>query len=1103
MRPFPKLLPFVVVALLSQFPGGPVRAAFAAEPEGAVPKVWRGQKVEELPAAVHDGKDDSYVVVTPGKESPELGVGLEWKSPAKLDTLEVRFATLNGAVYEPLPDFQKLQYRDGDQWRPLDPAVRVDYGSEDKLAPFQKAGWANWTYRFKPVESTGIRLMLSRTRAQIPWWQHYVIREITSSFSGTQVARQAGITFVRRPEWQGTDEALVNWASPAQGAVRTQDAAGSVVSWSRPKLVDEIVLPLKQLPGPVQWWDGRSWRNIPVRTLETGGPGPDGLKAGFLPLALTKIRVSNLTATAPLQIHLSRAGREYFERVYSSGPDMLMERILENPEEPDYAGVASLLLPLDMHTSVVGRPGDPVECMVHWNGTLVEIENGDKGTWNTGSKESDPGKREWVDRWIALAAGGELFGSNINRMSRTYLNGYLPAVVASYEKDGVKFEEEVFTTAPGDSIYAQALTIRASNPAKAAKTTTLSLVMGRRLSAIAGHRRSSAGDSPSPMNFEPMLTGYRVDPDGKTVRNDQGEIVLYAVTPFKWGGVPRENTASYELQIEPGQTKEFQFIIPSVNAPVKTPAAVEKASIKESRDRFRQYWQKLLDGGARLELPEKPLNDLYRNLLTQAMIALRDGQKLKYGAYWYEDYFGLEEGWPIVALAQYGHSEQATSAIEIMLSPQLMDKSNYHHQYRNGLAAMYTTQVYRLLQDRQWLASIKPRLVEGAEWTIKTRQESGAEQFRGLLPKHAYGGDISTPAYSLYSNATCWRGLQDTAWLVRELGDAELAERYQKDARLYRDTIFTTTDRNTNRDVSPPFVPLAFEIGEPGSTEYKKVETPYPFIPSDPLGNYWILFSPLLLETGVFPADNASAQVIRETMEQHGGLLAGLARFYRGVDHIYGYGYPLQLYDKGDRKKFQGAVYSVLAHGSSRDGYASPEVAGVFPLRTSNLVTEELFRATTWNWDLYSNGWFNEELGGSAVGSEPLSAGAGTALQLLRRMVINEEVDAENVPTGTLEMLKLAPSRWLENGRKIVVEKMPTYHGEVSLRLQSQLAAGKLSGRYEMHARPSLNKTVVWLRHPAGTPIKAVRFDGQSQSGFGADFITLPATGAVNFEVEF
>jgi hypothetical protein len=813
----------------------------------------------------------------------------------------------------------------------------------------------------------------------------------------------------------------------------------------------------------------------------------------------------NLPAMIPLQIHLSRYGREYIERAYLSGQDVFMERILQSSEEPDFARMASLLLPLDMNTSVIGRPGDPIECMVHWNGTLLEIENGDKGAWNTGAKESDPGKREWVDRWIAFAAAGELFGTDINRTSRSYLDGFLPAVVTRYQKDGIRFEEEVFTTAPDDSIYAQVLTIRVSNPGKAPKKTAFSLVMGRRWSSAAAHRRGATDDTPSPMSFDPMVTDYRVEQDGKTVRNAGGEIVLYAEAPFQWGGVSRENNLTYELQVEAGQSKEFRFVIPSVNAPVKESAAVEKFNLQASREGFRKYWRQLLDGRARLDLPESPLNDMYKNLLAQAMIALRDGQELKYGAYWYEDYFGLEEGWPLVALAQYGHHDQAQSGIDIMLSPYLMDKSNYHHQYRNGLAAMYASQVYRLSQDRQWLTAIKPRLVEGAEWTIKTRHQSegGSDEYRGLLPKHAYGGDISTPAYSLYSNGTCWRGLQETGALLRILGDNELAGKYLKDAADYRKTVEQAAAQNTNRQVSPPFVPLAFEIGSAGSKDYKKVETPYPFIPSDPLGNYWILFAPLLLETGVFPAESVSAQAIRDTMEQHGGLMTGLARFYRGVDHIYGFGYPLQLYEKGDRRKFQGTVYAVLAHGGSRDSYSTPEVAGVFPLRTSNLVSEELFRATIWNWDLYGQGWMEEAFGGSSVGSEPLSAGAGTALQLIRKMVLNEELDADCMPTGTLELLKLAPSRWLENGKKIRIEKMPTYFGEVSLSLQSQLAGGKISGRYDARSLSSMKKAVLWIRHPAGTPIKAVRFNGQTQTGFGTDSITLPATGAVDFEVEF
>src|SRR5262249_16618470 len=271
-----------------------------------------------------------------------------------------------------------------------------------------------------------------------------------------------------------------------------------------------------------------------------------------------------------------------------------------------------------------------------------------------------------------------------------------------------------------------------------AKTARLSVLLGRRKSAVAGHRRSQTGDAPGPMNFEPLATGYRAERDGQIVRNQSDEIILYSQTPFRWDGPPQENALSYELTIDPGPVKELHFVLPSVNGPVKDPDAVQRVNVSESRERFRRYWRKTLEGTVRLDLPEPPLNDLVRNLLAQALIVLRDGQELKYGAYWYEDYFGVEEGWPIVALAQYGQGSAAWRAIETMLSPELMDKSNYHHQYRNGLASMYAAQVYRLTSDRQWLEKLKPRLVESAEWTIASRHQKQGQEFYGLLPKHAY-----------------------------------------------------------------------------------------------------------------------------------------------------------------------------------------------------------------------------------------------------------------------------------------------------------------------------------------------------------------------------
>jgi hypothetical protein len=168
----------------------------------------------------------------------------------------------------------------------------------------------------------------------------------------------------------------------------------------------------------------------------------------------------------------------------------------------------------------------------HWNGTIVEVEGGDQGAWNHGAKETVPGKEKWIDRWCAFAADGELFGTDVHRTSRSYLDGFMPAVVTRYSKDDIQFEEEVFTTAPDDPLYAQAVTLRVSNSGATARKPQVSLVMGRRRSAVAGHRPPVSGPALGPLGFEPLDTGYQLEPDHQTIRNASGEVVLYAEQPF-------------------------------------------------------------------------------------------------------------------------------------------------------------------------------------------------------------------------------------------------------------------------------------------------------------------------------------------------------------------------------------------------------------------------------------------------------------------------------------------------------------------------------------------------------------------------------------------
>jgi hypothetical protein len=134
---------------------------------------------------------------------------------------------------------------------------------------------------------------------------------------------------------------------------------------------------------------------------------------------------------------------------------------------------------------------------------------------------------------MAVAANGELVGTNTSNTSRSLLDGFLPAVLTRYVKDGILYEQEVLTTAPDDPLYAQLLTVRVPTPQRKQKRQSFQSSWARRKSAVAVHREGRSGESPGPMNFESLVTGYRAEHDSQIVRNQSGEIILYSQTPFR------------------------------------------------------------------------------------------------------------------------------------------------------------------------------------------------------------------------------------------------------------------------------------------------------------------------------------------------------------------------------------------------------------------------------------------------------------------------------------------------------------------------------------------------------------------------------------------
>jgi len=518
-------------------------------------------------------------------------------------------------------------------------------------------------------------------------------------------------------------------------------------------------------------------------------------------------------------------------------------------------------------------------------------------------------------------------------------------------------------------------------------------------------------------------------------------------------------------------------------------------------EQFRAYWRRAVGPALHLELPEPGLADAARNLIAQCMIIGLDGDVARYGAYHYESYFGLEEGWAAVALAQFGIADYARRIMDYMLSDPCLDKANYHHQYRNGLAPWYAADVARLCPDEEWLKQIAPTLRRCADWTIAQVEANKDPKWSGILPRHAYGGDIGMPAYSFYSNATCWRGLHDTALLMRGLGDAEVADRYSRAAERYRVRLMELADALVDRTTGLTFLPMSFGLIEDGKEREK--EPPYAVLASDVpysdlwtyLGNYWNLFAPCFEELRLFPVGDPRAEWAPRYMEQRGGICAGQVRFANGLDAVYGKGYIQSLLDEGRRDEFVTSLFGLFSAAMSRNLNSNPEVSGVFPLRTGNLPIWREHARERWFWSYryggsWAQGWQNQE-------GEPLAAGAGMALQLLRSALVREDY-AQDPPT-TLRLLDGIPAHWLEPGRRIAFRDLRTFFGALSLNVTA--TAHGATAVIAPGGPLTAQRLTIRLPSPDGRPIRSATVNGQRVQPTGDEVLLEVPRGEITVEV--
>ena len=295
--------------------------------------------------------------------------------------------------------------------------------------------------------------------------------------------------------------------------------------------------------------------------------------------------------------------------------------------------------------------------------------------------------------------------------------------------------------------------------------------------------------------------------------------------------------------------------------------------------------------------------------------------------------FGIEESYAMLALAQWGLVQDAQRYLDATyLTPEFLQKvdtyrdyRDRHQQYRNGLEPHYAVAAYRLSRDRAWIERHLPccaSVPNGRSSSVKRRWNRERRSVRctaGLLPKWSYGGDIAeVECYALFANFCCWRGLVDTAWLLRELGDESTAQRYAAEAAAYRQDIERAIDGSYRSERTPPFLPLRLYADEP-----------------DEQMDYYQLFAGCMLDVEFLEPGQRHYRWITDFLEADNRVFCGLPRFRRdagagGLDALYGKGYLLGKLREDSVREFLLGFYAYLAFNLDHDTFTSRETNVVY-----------------------------------------------------------------------------------------------------------------------------------------------------------------------------
>lgn len=655
--------------------------------------------------------------------------------------------------------------------------------------------------------------------------------------------------------------------------------------------------------------------------------------------------------------------------------------------------------------------------------------------------------------------------TNVTWKSQRIIDG-LPIVATRFEGEGRTYELEQFATRRDG----EAAPLRRGEIASVFVTRV-------RVSGAAGPVRLDFRFVSEPTNS--MLRAYASE-GGHAVVEERSGRIWSAIQPGSGWTI---ETMAADLTAAPGHRREVvvrcatdlaagatqELVVKLASPPVPSDGWARLAALDPSTARSStvRYWEDWLAEGARFEVPEPPVNDLFRANLWHALVLPRhrldDRGKPRIDLPYANTAYGqLNADWPInqAVYVDYmiyglrGYGAVAEEEFHAMFQSQQQPDGRMAGYANWGVyspAQLYAmAQNYLLSGDRASFDRLLPNSLRTLDWCLgQVARARSAPDARGLI--RAPLNDLTHAEREwAFPQAYFVAGLDTFARALQAHGHARAAEVRQVAERMRVDV-----ERAFARaSVASPVVPLA-----DGTWQN--------YVPCDAL-------TPRRLLEEWYPTDVDCGPVhlARLAAVDPKGWLA-TSMIHDHEDNLF----------FGNRGAANEPVYNQQATVYLRRDEPEAAIRAFYSMTACAFSHGQLSPLEhRWAWGQYFG--------------PPSTDGAW--FELYRNLIVRERED------DSLIIGQATPRAWLADGRRIRVERAPTYFGEVNLLLESRASAGAIAATVEWTPRRRPTALLVRLRHPDRAPLRRVAVNGQPWNDFARDleWVRIPDPRENRYRIE-